>query len=203
MLYFTDPRESRNAFMPQPVAPQLVTIRRALAGDATQVMAVIEDGRRAIAALGIDQWQHGYPNLHAIEEDIAEHRCYLAEDLNGTVLGTAALCPGRDRDYTAATAEGIAWLTDDSHDPVPYLSVHRCATSAAARRRGVMGLLLDRAKTMARAEGLQSIRMDTHPRNVRMRGFLARQGFVDLGPYHMVSHAEHADAIRIAYELLL
>lgn len=200
------------------------TIRRARADEAGAVFSVIEDGRRAIAALGIEQWQHGHPDFATVEADIAAGACWVAEggaETEGALLGTCAICLGRDADYVAAEREGVRWLTRDegagmddgragwdegaslgAGEP-PYVAVHRCAVAAGDGRRGVMGALLMAAERVAREEGRASLRMDTHPGNVRMRGFLAKQGFTELGSYHMVDHPEPGDAVRIAYEKVL
>lgn len=175
------------------------------------MFSVIEDGRRAIAALGIEQWQHGYPDRAAVEADIAAGACWVAAggaEAEGALLGTCAICLKRDADYVSAEREGVRWMTRDpgvstgAGEP-PYAAVHRCAVAAGDGRRGVMSALLMAAARVARAEGRQSLRMDTHPGNVCMRGFLAKQGFAELGPYHMVDHPEPGDAVRIAYEKVL
>lgn len=187
------------------------TVRRARADEARAVFSVIEDGRRAIAALGIEQWQHGYPDLAAVEADIAAGACWVAEagpEAERALMGTCAICLGRDADYVAAEREGVRWLTADdgastgTGEP-PYVAVHRCAVAAGDGRRGVMGALLACAEHAARSEGRASLRMDTHPGNVRMRGFLVKQGFAELGSYHMVDYPEPGDAVRIAYEKVL
>ena len=179
-------------------------IRLARAGEASAVLAVLDEGRAAIAALGLEQWQHGYPDLASVKADIAAGRCLVAVDaVSESLLGTCALCLERDVDYTAAARAGLPWLTDSVAEPVPYAAVHRCATAAAAVRRGVMRLLLSEMERRALAAGRSSLRMDTHPGNVRMRGLLSALGFTELGPFDMVDHAVPTDTRRIAYEKLL
>lgn len=184
------------------------TIRRACADEAAAVLDVIEDGRRAIAELGIAQWQNGYPDLTAVERDIAVGACWVAAagaEAECALLGTCAVCLERDVDYAAAGAAGVRWLTRDDTGRVepPYVAVHRCAVAAGDGRRGVMSALLLAAVRLARTEGRRSVRMDTHPGNVRMRGFLERHGFTELAAFHMVGHPVPDDDVRIAYEKLL
>ena len=184
--------------------PAGMTIRLTGACEAAAVMEVLDGGRAAIAQLGLEQWQHGYPNLDSVTADITAGRCLVAEDTaSGALLGTCALCLERDADYTAAAQAGVPWLTDSFVDPVPYAAVHRCATAAAARRRGVMAALIADVSARALAAGRVSLHMDTHPDNVRMRGFLASQGFTELGAFEMVDHAVPTDTLRIAYEKML
>ena len=55
-----------------------MNIRATTPKDIDAVMAIIEEARGTIAALGIDQWQNGSPNRTMIEEDVAPMRhCHL------------------------------------------------------------------------------------------------------------------------------
>ena len=173
-----------------------LNIRRARGDEVAAVMAVIEDGKRSIARLGIEQWQHGYPDAAAIEDDIAAGACWVAESGDGKLLGTHALLFGADEDYEASD---IAWLNDGC----PYAAIHRCATAADALGHGVMSALFAHAQEVARERAVASIRIDTHPGNTTMRAFLGKQGFTELEAFDLVSHGVPADRRRIAFEKLL
>ena len=43
-------------------------------------MDILAEGRRALAELGIDQWQGGYPHREAIEIDRARGESYVVVD---------------------------------------------------------------------------------------------------------------------------
>ncbi|MBY4798258.1 DUF3267 domain-containing protein [Collinsella sp. AGMB00827] len=172
-------------------------IRRAVPSDVVGVLSVLEDGRRSIARLGIDQWQDGYPGTPEAETDIACGSCIVAEDRRGTIVGTLALKLDADPDYEAAP---IAWLPTPAGAPeVPYAAIHRCATAEHALGKGVMGALFSAAAELAQRAGKTSIRVDTHPGNIAMRAFLMRQGFLELEPFDLVSHGG-GDPRRIAFE---
>lgn len=171
----------------------VVRIRLARDTDLDAVMEVIGDGKRAIAELGIDQWQDGYPDAAAVRADIKRGTCYIAIDGSGRPLGTLALLFGADTDYEAA---GMPWL----NTRYPYAAIHRCAVATGAGGHGVMSGMFNRALAIARAHGSGSVRCDTHPDNIRMRGFLAKQGFIELGEFNLVSHGSGSDSRRIAYE---
>lgn len=185
-----------------------LTLRRAEAGDAERVLAILEDGKRSIARFGIAQWQCGYPNMDSVRADIERRACYLAEDPAGRAVGTISVlfCP--DAEYDAAP---VAWLTGDAaaeeragaSEPV-YAAVHRCATAAEALGQGVMSFLFAQAEALARAAGRRSLRIDTHPGNAAMRGFLARQGFTELQTFELTTKGDtERDLTRIAYEKLV
>ena len=55
-------------------------IRKTQATDLAAVMALFDEARGTIAALGIDQWQNGYPSEDVVREDIALARAYAVTD---------------------------------------------------------------------------------------------------------------------------
>lgn len=179
-----------------------LTMRKAHANEAMRVMEIINDGKKAIAKLGIEQWQFGYPNLEGITADIANGYCYVAEDADGALLGTLALCAGSDPEYSQAD---IPWITHETAtEPVPYAAIHRCASAHEAAHKGVATFMFTQAEVIARAHGKKSIRIDTHPKNVRMRSFLPKLGYTELGGFDLkTKNNGETDLYRIAYEKLL
>lgn len=175
-----------------------LSMRLAKPEDCGRVLEVLDDGRRAIAQLGISQWQDGYPEPAVVEEDIQLGACYVAEDTEHGIVGTLALRLDRDADYLAADSLGWLTLDPDAGDP-PYASVHRCAVAEGMAGQGVMSFMFSQVKAIVREAGRESIRIDTHPGNTAMRGFLASQGFAEIGPFELVTHAG-SDPARVAYE---
>ena len=172
-------------------------IRKTTVGDIDAVMSIIEEARRTIAALGIDQWQNGSPNRAMIEEDISLGRG-RAVTLNGEIVGTFALI--FDGEPTYKIIEQGAWSFPDRTDTGEwsYLAIHRVAISVASRGTGVSTAIIRYAEDTARAYGRSSLRIDTHEGNVVMRRMLEKHGFVCRG----VIHLENGDP-RVAYEKLL
>ena len=165
-----------------------IRIRQATFEDIEAIMPVFEQARAAIAALGIDQWQDGYPSREHIEADIVKDvgRVLVAPD--GTVQGYFAMLTEPEPTY-AEIFEG-AWLTDGA-----YLTVHRVAMSDALRGRGGAAEAMQYAICRAVRQGLGSVRIDTHKGNVRMRKFLEKQGFLACGIIYLESGAQ-----RVAYQ---
>lgn len=182
----------------------MLQMRHARVEDAARVAEILEDGKRTIAQFGIEQWQHGYPNIESVRADIASGSCYVAEDAAGRLVGTLALLAGVDPEYCRAD---IPWLTanpGEGADEAPYLAIHRSATAAEALGRGVMGFMFTAAEQVAREHGVQSIRIDTHPGNRAMRGFLTKQHFTEIAPIELTQKGDdEADLGRIAYEKLV
>ncbi|MDY4041237.1 MAG: GNAT family N-acetyltransferase [Collinsella sp.] len=176
-----------------------LTFRAAAPDDLEGVMAALADGRRAIAALGIDQWQGGYPDRGTVEEDIRLGACRVAVDDTGVLVATLALRFDIDSDYAASA---VPWLTGDGGAEFRYAAIHRVATAAGAARRGVMSALVGYAAAEAVAAGCGSLRADTHPGNTVMRSFLARQGFEERGTLRL-ARSNDGDPTRVAFERAL
>ena len=167
-------------------------VRRTQNTDVEVLMALFDEARGTIAALGIDQWQNGYPSREVIEADITREQSFCVTDGERVVATFAVLLDGEptyDRIF-----EG-AWLTDDSRD---YLAVHRVAIAVAMRGRGLAPMILEHVADRARAMGRRSLRIDTHRGNVVMRRMLEKNGFVYCG----IIYLENGDE-RVAYEKII
>lgn len=173
-------------------------VRLARADEVLAVERVLDDGRRALATLEIPQWQGEYPNRIDAAADVEAGISYVAVDAAGRIAGTAAISFAGEPTYDAIDG---AWLTASDSAHPSYAVIHRSATSAHAARTGAMAALLAEAERIARGRGVESIRIDTHERNVPMRSFVTRHGFTECGvitlPYN------DADPLRIAYEKVL
>ena len=47
-----------------------ILIRESCASDITKLMEIFDEARESIKALGINQWQNGYPHAEIIRSDI-------------------------------------------------------------------------------------------------------------------------------------
>lgn len=175
-----------------------MNIRATTPKDIDAVMAIIEEARGTIAALGIDQWQNGSPNLAMVTQDMALGQGRVVTDDDGAIIGTFALIytgePTYDRIYDGA------WRGADRADDgsVAYIAIHRVAVSVAQRGRGVSTAIIGYAEEYARILGKTSLRIDTHEGNVVMRRMLEKNGFVHCGTIYL----QNGDA-RVAYEKVL
>ncbi len=172
-------------------------IRQTTIYDIDAVMSIIEEARRTIAALGIDQWQNGSPNRAMIEEDVALGQGYCVER-DGQIVGNFALI--YDGEPTYDRIDDGAWMTADRDESgrSAYLAIHRVAIRVANRGSGISTAILDYAADTARRLGRGSLRIDTHRGNVVMRRMLERHGFVHCGTIHL----QNGDP-RVAYEKAL
>ena len=176
-------------------------IRKTEACDIDALMEIIAEARGTIAALGIDQWQDGYPQRSVIEADVAGDVSYCFEDTNsGRILGTFAVFengePFYDRiiDGEWRTGESLSSLGEN----VTYTAVHRVAISVASRGSGLSRKMIDFVGEMAKGKGKKSLRIDTHEGNVVMRKMLEKFDFKHCGTIFV-----DGGAARVAYEKLI
>ena len=145
--------------------------RRTCACDIDRIMSILADGRASLAALGIDQWQGGYPHRAVIEDDTARGDSYVVE-ADDRIVATAMIGFSGERDYDRI--EEGSWLTSCTSERPCYGVVHRVAVASDGKNRGAATFLLARAEELARANGSASVRIDTHPGNAPMRKLLAK-----------------------------
>ena len=171
-----------------------VLLRRAREADLPAILAVVEEGRRRIRALGIDQWPDGYPGESDFQADIAGRRCWVAWDAEG-VSGVMAVTVEPEAAYAAVDG---AWLQTGG----PYGAIHRMAVADRTRGSGAAAALEARAEEEVRRAGGVSIRCDTHLGNTAMDRFLRKMGFSPCGVVVYPDILE-GDPRRMAYEKLL
>ena len=167
----------------------MIARRIAAFRDLDAILAVVDRARAAIRALGIDQWQDGYPEPEVIEADIAAGIGHVFE-ADGRVAGYLALAPSPEPVY--AQIDG-AWRTAG-----PYLTVHRMCVDDGFRGTGLSVRMLAFAQEAARARGCASVRADTHRGNVVMQKLLSKCGFARCGT--VAYEVTAGDPVRIAYE---
>ena len=171
-------------------------IRLAVLRDLDTLMPLFDEARGTIAALGIDQWQDGYPSRPVIEDDVTRGRSCVVE-CDGKIVGTFVLVD--DGEVTYDEIYGGRWLTGDSHGAhCVYVAIHRVAVAVARRGSGISTAILDYAAAHARSLGRASLRIDTHEGNVVMRRMLEKHGFTLCGRIRLQSGAP-----RVAYERVL
>lgn len=170
---------------------QQIRIRPATPDRLGEIQAVFAQARAAIAELGIDQWQNGYPSDARICEDMETGIGYVL-CLGGRVQGYFVLMTQPEPTYKSIY--GGAWQTEGED----YVTLHRVAMSDALRGHGGAAAAVSFALARALRTGVRSVRIDTHAGNLRMRKFLDKQGFTACGTIYLEDGAS-----RVAYERVL
>ena len=174
-------------------------VRVAEINEIDRIMEIISDGREALAALGIDQWQGGYPDRAAIEGDLSRGESFVAVLPDGSLAATAMISLAGEATYDSIDG---AWLTDSVSSDPGYVVVHRIATAKEHRKTGAAGAIVSEAERRAKALGKRSVRIDTHPGNLPMQSFLAKNGFARCGTI-LLADPNEPTRERIAYEKVL
>lgn len=175
-------------------------IRKTSLSDTEDILRILSDASASLKALGLDQWQNGYPGRKELEADIARGESYVVINEEGNVIASGMISMAGEPDYDTIT-EG-SWLTESSSDHPTYAVVHRLAVSRTAKKRGVASFFFAEAEHKARLAGMKSMRIDTHEGNTPMRSLLTKCGFHECGII-ILRNCEEGRPERIAYEKVL
>lgn len=176
-----------------------LVIRPTTEADIVAAEKCLTDGKAALAALGVPQWRGEYPDRIDIEADMAEGASYVAVDEGGTVLGVMTLSFSGEETYNAIDG---TWLTESDSADSRYAVIHRCAISADAAHCGIMTRMFTEGERLAREHGAESIRIDTHERNVPLQGLADKLGYIRCGTITL-PYPEEIDPLRLAFEKVL
>ncbi len=139
---------------------------------------------RDMEYFSIPQWKKGYPAYSDFQNDIDSNALIIYKEKN-IILGTITILPEDDPPYKTINS----WLKEKS------IVIHRMLVSPKSRNKGIAKSLLDEAIKIGKKGNYESIKIDTHLENYKMRSFLKKNGFIEL------DYLETID--RLAYELVL
>lgn len=162
-----------------------------------QIMAITNEAKAQLKRMGVDQWQKGYPSLEVWQQDIAHGSAYVAldDELNG-VMGAFSFFTTRDASYDEIDG---SWLTGNLLEDGTYASLHRVCVADNCKGQGVVGRMFQYAFDLAKAQGIASLRIDTHPDNKPMIRSLKKAGFIQCGSITLVGGVEDGQ-LRSAFE---
>ena len=151
--------------------------RTAVSGDIAAIKALFCLVRDFMAEQGNPQWQDGYPYDDVVQNFVSGGNFRILE-IGGKV---AAVYSVFDSDGEYDDIEG-RWLTDgEDGKNKNYLAVHTLAVSPLFRGQGLAKAAFREAEEEARLKCKNSIRMDTHIKNLSMQKLLSSQGFTYCG----------------------
>jgi len=124
---------------------------------------------RDMKASNIPQWNFPYPRYKVFMRDFLVGG--LIVDKEGHMLRAS---------MTVLDEDDPAYQTIDSWRGKHALVIHRFMVDPRYRHQGIASKLLDYAFTLAKDHGYDSIKIDTHMKNYKMRAFLVKHGFKEL-----------------------
>lgn len=161
-------------------------IRKAKEKDFSAVCKLLQMGRENIKALGIDQWQNGDPSEMDLKNDIENGTLYVADE-GGKILGMCFIgFYESDYDYIYWGN----WLKGE------YAVMHRVAVDTDSRGKGVFLALINKASELAKTEGKNQLRIDTHRGNITMQKALNKGGFARMGVIYLKNGDERVAFLK-------
>ncbi|MDR3191337.1 MAG: GNAT family N-acetyltransferase [Lactobacillaceae bacterium] len=154
-------------------------LRKATTSDIPVITAIIAGAKEKMHANGNPQWTGAYPSEADFTVDIKNEHLWVGE-LEGVVVGLAALVPGPDLNY--AKIDG-AWLPQSTGE---YIAIHRIATDVNVQTRGIGTQFVQAAIEVALQAGYREVRIDTHANNYAMQRVVEKTGFTYNGIVKMV-----------------
>ncbi|QNH62526.1 GNAT family N-acetyltransferase [Hymenobacter sediminicola] len=142
-------------------------IRLATFPDLPAILHIVRRVVPLMNAAGNWQWTTEYPNEDVFRRDIKKGHLWVAE-LNEEVAAVAALTHN-DQDPEYAQAD---WDFAE-----PALVTHRLVVDPAAQGHGLAEALLRHAETLAAAQGLRTLRVDTNSENAATQRLFPKLGY--------------------------
>lgn len=163
--------------------------RKATMDDLEAVLFIIDKAKERMKSHMSGQWQDGSPSKETFIRDIKEEHLYVLTTFD-KVIGVLALLDHEGAYDTLLSGE---WLHN-----IPYKVIHRFAVHEAYLGMGVASFMLKSAELLAKSEGVQQIRIDTHERNIPMVKLLIKNGYVQCG-----STLIEGTKLRIVFEKVI
>lgn len=164
--------------------------RRATMEDMDALLSITAQASARLAAAGIDQWQHGYPNESFFARDIQEGFAWLFTH-EGRPAGCITVRHGHEFQYDRLFGD---WLTDTE----TYGTVHRIAVADEYLGHGLADEMFQFAEDITLGMGYANLRVDTHPDNEAMIRRLQKRSYTRCGLLWIDEIA--GDKLRVAYE---
>ncbi|HKL47860.1 MAG TPA: GNAT family N-acetyltransferase, partial [Candidatus Izemoplasmatales bacterium] len=127
-------------------------------------------------------WLGDYPNAAHFKADLKSHGLYVYLD-KGQIIGSISILQENDPPYQA-----IQWHRQLS------LVIHRFMVDPNHQKKGVGIALFEHAIQLTTIKH-QSLKVDTHPDNVKMQKLILKMNFEYMGYLSSIN--------RLAYELIV
>jgi len=157
--------------------------------DFQSISQIIADAQQSLAALGIDQWQDGYPEKEILLNDITAKNGYILEN-EGNIAAIATVVFNYEPTYDYIDG---AWQTNSD-----FAVVHRLAVAKNIRRSGAAKLIMKNIENLCRKKNIHSIKIDTHKGNIPMQHLIKSLCYTYCGIIFLETGKE-----RLAFEKII
>lgn len=166
-------------------------MRKAKFSDLDKVNLIIESAKSSLKNDKVDQRQKGSPDRALIARQISRNRAYVYE-FDNEVSAFAYLSEDFEPTYTSVIKD----MKGNN-----YITVHTFCVDGTLSGKGIGKKFFDEIIEFAKKENRDSVRIDTHEDNFRMRGLIEKMGFTYVGIIYVDDGGRTMP--RFAYELLL
>jgi len=167
-------------------------LKKSTIEDLKIIMSIIDDAKKAMKDMKIDQWQSGDPNEAVILNDIKNGNSYLAVDEKNNILAHGTLIFGVESTYNKII-DG-SWKNDKDG----YGTLHRIATACTHKRGGIASFIFSAFEKEAINKGIHFLRVDTHKDNILMQNLIEKFNYTRSGIIFVSDGTQ-----RIVYEKCL
>ncbi len=158
-------------------------IRHAVETDLNELTSLARQVANNMHQNGIDQWSATYPAYENFEYDLSKNSLYVFLKDN-RLVGSITILPENDLFY-----KELVWEGKQSY------VVHRLMVDPDFMRQHIGRQLFLHAINHAKTKGCDTVKVDTHPDNIRMQSLILSLGFKEKGYIKGMN--------RIGYELLI
>jgi hypothetical protein len=166
-------------------------IRIAKKSDIRRIEELIALAKASLKKDGVDQWQKSNPDRRLVEGQIEKEAGYVYER-DGEVYAYAFLSENVEPTYKRF---------EDDFEGSNYLVIHTYMVDSASKIKGIGTKFMQELVSFAQDYGKDSLRIDTHEDNFRMRGLLDKFSFRELGIIQVDEDGIAKD--RLCYEKIL
>ena len=133
------------------------------------ILAMIKEAQEDFKSLEIDQWQDGYPNIETIKLDINLKRGYTIY-LDDKIVGYCVIDFEHDPNYEIV-------YDGQFHNEHHYATIHRFVIKRSYQRLHLGSQAFELIDELVKSKDVDTIRIDTHVQNLKMRGLIKKSQF--------------------------
>lgn len=166
-------------------------MRKAIFSDLDKIKKIVNDAKESLKNDGIDQWQRGVPDMAILARQISRDSAYVYE-LDENIMAYAYLSSDYEPTYAS--------VMNDMKGNRAF-TIHTFCVNKNTRELGVATNFMEDIIKKAKEDNMDSLRIDTHEDNFKMRGLIEKMGFEFRGVIYIRDF--DITAQRLAYELIL
>jgi GNAT superfamily N-acetyltransferase len=161
--------------------------RKTTEQDIEFIMNIVRQAQEFFRTNHIEQWLNNYPNPEIFQKDIQHGYSYVLEEA-GQILGTAMISFDGEKTYNKIYNGD--WLTHGE-----YAVIHRLAVDSRFKGSGISSEIITLIEKMCLDKGVNSIKVDTHEKNIPMQRLLQKNDFTYCGDIYLEDKSK-----RVAFE---